>query len=131
MNDMDSNEYFSQKRAFLKECVTLSEELLSNIGDLDAVNETLTKRSKKIQQIKDLDDACGKEMADSWSESQKTQINQIVSLLSGLDRDAVRLIKEEQADLKNTMKVNAQNHKLMNYTGKYAQTSGRLLDKKK
>lgn len=131
VNDVDSNEYFNQKRALLKECVSLSEELLGNIGDLDAVNNALEKRSEKIRQIQALDDVCRKDLADSWSQAQQTQIDEIVSLLLGLDRDAIKTIKEEQTVLKNSMKVNTKGHKLANYTVGYASTSGRLLDKKK
>ena len=131
MNDLDSNEYFIQKRTLLKECVSLSEELLSNIGDWDAVNGALERRSEKIRQIKALDDACGKAPAEFWQQSQKAEIDQTVSLLLGLDRDAMKLIKDAQTDLKNSMKTNTKEHKLASYTVKYASPSGRLLDKKK
>lgn len=131
MNDMDSNEYFEKKKALLKECVSLSEEMLSNISKIDTIKSILVRRSEKIRLLQDLEVSCGKAMGDSLSEKQKAQINQVVSLLLALDRDTSKKIRTEQVNLKILMKVNTQNHKLMGYTGKYAPTRGRLLDCKK
>ena len=126
MNDMDSNEYFEKKKALLRECVSLSEEMLSNISDIDTINNILLKRSEKIHFLQDFEDTYRKDFEDTLSEKQKSEINQIVSLLLGLDRDTIKKIKVEQSTLKNAMKVNSQSYKMMGYTGKYAQTSGRL-----
>ena len=131
MIDMNSNEYFERKKALLKECVTLSEEMLSNINEIDKINNILLKRSEKIHLLQELEDNYGEAFESIMSDNQKSQINQIVSLLLGLDRDTEKKIKNEQLELKKRMKVNIQNQKMISYTGKYAQTSGRLLDKKK
>lgn len=128
MSGMSSNDYFIQKEALLKECVSLSEELLSNIHDIDAVNRILYARSEKIRQLQELDDACD---PASLSSKQKSQINQIVSLLLGLDRDAIKEIKGEQANVMNAMKANTKNHKMVGYNGKQPEASGRKIDIKK
>lgn len=129
---MDPNVYFEQKRSLLKECIGISEEILSNMDDIDTINSLLSVRAEKITSIQKLEDeAKGKEIMRALPDEQKTQIDQLISLLLGLDHDTANKIKSSQEDLKKSMKVNAQNHKLANYTGKYVQTSGRLLDKKK
>jgi len=129
---MDSNEYFEQKRNLLKECVSISEDILSNIADIDKVNSLLSSRSEKIGQLQTLEEtADGKAHMMALPDREKAQIDQLIALLLGLDRDTAKKIKSAQEDLKKSMKVNTQNHKLANYTGKYGQTSGRLLDKKK
>lgn len=128
MSDIVSNDYFTQKKALLKECVSLSEDLLSNIQDISAITEILSKRSEKISQLQKLDDTYKNEIL---TDLQKSQINQMVSLLLGLDRDATRKIKEEQVDVKHDMKVNTQNHKMVGYKGNQGQPRGRVLDIKK
>ena len=128
MGDISSNDYFIQKEALLKECVSLSEDLLSSIHDVDVVNSILNQRSEKIQQLQDLDDACD---SASLSAEQKSQVNQIVSLLLDLDRDAIKEIKKDKADVMNAMKSNTQNHKMIGYKGKQSEVSGRNLDIKK
>jgi hypothetical protein len=127
---MDSNSYFEQKRNLLKDCITLSENILSSISDMEQVNQLLEKRMEKINLLQKLDGDCGF-MMDSLPGKQKTQIDQMVGLLLGLDRDAVKKIQLEQTELKKLMKINTQNQKLANYTGKHIQTSGKFLDKKK
>jgi hypothetical protein len=129
---MDSNEYFEQKRNLLKECVSISEDILSNITDIDKVSSLLSFRSEKIGQLQKLEEAAdGKTLMKALPDKQKSQIDQLIALLLGLDRDTAKKIKSDQEDLKKTMKVNTQNHKLANYTGKYSPSSGKLLDKKK
>lgn len=128
---MDPKDYFERKKALLKDCVTLTEDVLSNINDIGTVNNLLLTRGEKISLLQELDSTYDKAMAGSLSEAQKTQIDQLVSLLLGLSRDTIKKIQRDQVELKKLMKVNAQNHKLIGYTGKYTQTSGRLLDKKK
>lgn len=128
---MDSREYFEQKRDLLKGCISLSEEILSNLSDIETVSALLEKRSEKISLLQKLEDDCGKAMMDLLPVEEKAKINQMLSLLLGLDRDTARKLQQEQAELKEMMRANTQNHKLINYTGKHAQTSGRLLDKKK
>ena len=132
MNNMDSNEYFEQKRILLKECVSISEEILSNITDIDTINKLLSARAEKITLLQKLEEEFqGKVIMSTLPDKQKAQINQLVTLLLGLDRDTAKKIKNTQEDLKKSMKVNTQNHKLANYTSKFVQTSGRFLDKKK
>jgi hypothetical protein len=132
VNNMDSNEYFEQKRILLKECVSISEEILSNITDIDTINKLLSARAEKITLLQKLEEEFqGKVIMRTLPDKQKAQINQLVALLLGLDRDTAKKIKSTQEDLKKSMKVNTQNHKLANYTGKFVQTSGRFLDKKK
>lgn len=128
MGDISSNDYFIQKEALLKECVSLSEDLLSSIHDVDVVNRILSARSEKIRQLQELDDTCD---SASLSTDQKSQINQIVSLLLGLDRDAIKQIKADQTDVMNEMRANTQNHKMIGYKGKRSEVSGRNLDIKK
>ena len=128
---MDSKEYFEQKRDLLQACISLSEEILSSIGDIETVNTLLEERAEKISLLQKLDDHRGKAMMDFLSTEEKSKINQMVSLLLSLDRDTLSKLQQEQAELKKLMRANTQNHKLINYTGKHVQTSGRLLDKKK
>lgn len=127
---MDLNGYFEQKRNLLKDCITLSENILSSISDIDHVNQLLEQRMEKISLLQKLDGEYGS-MMEKLPENQKAQIDQMVSLLLGLDRDAAKKIRLEQEELKKLMKVNTQNQKLANYTGSHAPTGGRFLDKKK
>ncbi len=127
---MDLTSYFEQKRNLLKDCITLSENILSSISDVDHVNQLLEQRMEKISLLQKLDREYGAMMKELPG-SQKTQIDQMVSLLLGLDRDAAKKIQLQQEELKKMMKINMQNQKLANYTGSYTSTGGRLLDKKK
>ena len=128
---MDPKEYFERKCGLLRECVSLSEEILSNIADIDTVNELLSAREEKIALLQELDDARGKAAMASLPDEQKAQIDQTVALLLGLDRDAVKEIESAQDELKRSMRTNTQTQKLVNYANKYVQTSGKLLDKRK
>lgn len=129
---MDSNLYFEQKRTLLKECVSVSENILSNIDDMEKVNELLAFRAEKITKIQEFEKAYqGQTMMASLPDKQKSQINQLVSLILDLDRDTEMRIKAAQEELKQTMKINTQNHKMIQYAGKIPPASGKLLDKKK
>ena len=131
MINMVINEFFEKKIALLKECVSLSEEILSTINDIDQVNRLLSARYLKIISLQNLEEE-GTRIAEGFlTERQKTKINQLVALLIGLDSDIEKKIKVAQSELKNEMKVNTKHHQLMGYTGKYASVSGRHIDYKK
>lgn len=130
MTDMDSQDYFERKKNLLNECISMSEDMLSDYSDIDSINSILSIRSEKITALQELEDA-SKNGVGLLSETQKAQINRIIDLLLDLDRDVEKKIKTAQSELKNEMKINTQNQKLISYTGKHIPVSGRVMDYKK
>lgn len=108
----------------------MSEDMLSDYSDIDSINSILSIRSEKITALQELEDA-SKNGVGLLSETQKAQINRIIDLLLDLDRDVEKKIKTAQSELKNEMKINTQNQKLISYTGKHIPVSGRVMDYKK
>jgi hypothetical protein len=127
---MDSQDYFERKKNLLNECISMSEDMLSDYSDIDSINSILSIRSEKITALQELEDA-SKNGVGLLSETQKAQINRIIDLLLDLDRDVEKKIKTAQSELKNEMKINTQNQKLISYTGKHIPVSGRVMDYKK
>ena len=130
MDTKNSNEYFLQKIQLLKQCISLSEELLSSLEDWESLNEILAKRGAVIQQLQNLDQSFGEKAMHSCSEVQKSEINRLVSLILALDRDASKLIKEEQTNLMSAIKINRKEQKIFNYKINTATESGSRLDYK-
>lgn len=128
---MDCNEYFEKKKALLRDCVSLSEEMLSSGGDIEQVNSILCTRHDKITCLQELDGNWDQSGSGFLTEKQKLQINQMVTLLNDLDRGIAKQIKAEQDEIRNNMKINTQNHRLAGYTGKYGTATGRLINYKK
>ena len=126
----DINEYFLIKTQLLKQCISLSEEILSSIEDWESLNEIIFRRGKIIQKLENLELDFKKEELFSYSEAQKSQINQLVDLILSLDNDASKLIKDEQKKLIGSMKTNIKGQKIFNYKSNIATDSGSRLDYK-
>ncbi len=52
-------EYIQKKKALLKQCLTLSEELISSIKGWEAVPEIVSKREAVILQLSELEESTG------------------------------------------------------------------------
>ena len=124
-------EFYNRKIELLKQCLQLSEELLSNIAQWEMLGEILGKRQMILDEIKKNEDFYGNEVADSCTRDQKQEINRLIKLITDLDKNASDKIRAEQENSLNSIKTNVQEQKLLNYGTFYSSSSGKLLDKKK
>lgn len=124
-------EYLQQKKALLKQCLTLSEELISSIKGWDAVPEIVSKREAVIRQLAELEDLTGAGIKASLTKEMKQELDQAIKLILDLDKDATSLIRKEQKDILDSLKTNTKGQKLAQYMQTYDIPSGRKLDYKK
>lgn len=126
-----TNDYFQQKKALFKECLSLSEELISSLEDWESLSDILSKRELIIQQLESLEVTFGKEAAASLPEEMKTEIDQLIKLILDVDKDTANLIRKEQQNIINSLKANTQEQKLVQYGSIPMTQSGRMIDYKK
>ena len=115
INMNNSGDYFSNKISLLEQCLGLSEELISNINNLESLDGILLKRQSVIEKIQYLDTASEKGEMESCSTSQKEQIQQVLSIILSLDQDARRLLLKEQEKTTRLMKNNIQGQRVIGY----------------
>ena len=127
----DSNAYFVHKMELLKQCLSLSESLFGSLQDWKPLAELLSKREKVLQQLQKLENAFEEEAIQSCSQAEKSQIDHLVNLILAIDRDAAKLIREEQDKTIEYMKANTQGQKIVGYAGSANTQSGKYLDYKK
>lgn len=124
-------EYLQQKKALLKQCLALSEELIGSIKDWEAVPEIVSKREAVIQQLKELEESTGARIKASLTKEMKQELDQIIKLILDLDKDATNLIRKEQKDIMDSLKNNTKGQILVQYVQTPEITTGRKLDYKK
>jgi hypothetical protein len=130
------NEFFLQKKSLLKQCLNLSEELISNLEEWESFDDILKKREDVIEQIKELEEAKGKNIALGLSSEMKTELDQTLNLILELDKKTTELMRKEQKEIMASLKNNAQEQrvvqrKLAQYGPDPNIASGRFLDYKK
>jgi hypothetical protein len=124
-------EYLQQKKALLKQCLTLSEELISSIKGWEAVPEIVSKREAVILQLSELEESTGASLKASLTKEMKQELDQMIKLILDLDKDATNLIRSEQNGIMDSLKANTKGQKLVQYVQTSGLTSGRKLDYKK
>ncbi len=131
MSNITSNEYHQQKKALLKQCLTLSEELIGSIESWDSVPDIMSRKEDAIRQLKELEDSTGSDVKASLSQQMKQELDQAIRLIMDLDKDTAHLIRKEQQTIKRSLKANINGQKLMQYAQAPDLPSGRKLDYKK
>ena len=126
-----SFEYLQQKKALLKQCLNLSEELISSIDEWETVPDLISRREALILQLKELEEAAGTKVKASLTSEMKQDLDQMIKLILDLDKDATNLIRKEQQHIMDSLKANTQEQKLMQYAQPAELPSGRKLDYKK
>lgn len=126
-----SYEYLQQKKALLKQCLNLSEELISSIDEWESVPDIISSREAVILQLKELEDAAGTKVKASLTHEMKQELDQMIKLILDLDKDATNLIHKEQQNIMGSLKANTQGQKLIQYAQIPEVPSGRKLDYKK
>ena len=126
-----SYEYYQQKKALLKECLTLSEELISSIEEWDSVPDLVSKREAVILTLKRLEETAGTPVKAALTKDLKQELDQMICLILDLDKDATNLIRTEQQNVLNSLKTNTKEQKLMQYAQAPELPQGRKLDYKK
>lgn len=110
----NSKEYFTKKINLLKECLTLTEELISTVSDWESLEGVLSRRQVIIESLQKLEADIDKEN-QSLSPSEEAQVQQLLRLILNLDGDAEKLLQEERDKTANLMKSNIQGQKVMDY----------------
>ena len=126
-----SYEYYQQKKALLKQCLHLSEELIGCIDEWESVPDIISKREVVILQLKELEETVATKVKASLTNEMKQELDQMLKLILDLDKDATNLIRKEQQNITDSLKSNAQEQKLMQYAQPTEVPSGRKLDYKK
>lgn len=126
-----SYEYYQQKKALLKECLTLSEELISSIEDWDSVPDLVSKREAVILALKELEETAGTSVKAALTKDLKQELDQMIRLILDLDKDATNLIRTEQQNVLDSLKANTKGQKLTQYAQAPELPHGRKLDYKK
>ena len=118
MKLIDRNQIFDLKIALLSQCVSISEELLSNLEEEkeEECVQILSKRDNIILELKLLEESLDDECKAICTKAQETKINHYVKLLMDMNEDAIRLIQKKQGELLLSMKVNINEQKILNYT---------------
>ncbi|MDD2216663.1 MAG: hypothetical protein PHE41_08900 [Eubacteriales bacterium] len=112
----DRDEIFNLKIALLSQCVSISEELLSNLEEEEECVQILSKREDIILELKALEESLNDKTKAICTKAQETKINHYVELLMDMNEDAIRLIQKRQSELLLSMKVNKNEQKILNYT---------------
>ena len=131
MNIHTSYEYYQKKKALLKQCLALSEDLISSIKEWEAVPAIVSDREALIQELKELEEAAGAPLKAALTKELKQELDQMIRLILNLDKDASNLIREEQQNVLNSLKTNTKGKKLVQYAQSADLTRGSKLDYKK
>lgn len=124
-------EYLQQKKALLKQCLNLSEELIGSIEAWDSVPDIISKRDDVIRQLKELEDLAKPGVKASLTKEMKQELDQMIRLILDLDKDAANLIRKEQKTIIESLKTNTKGQKLIQYAQIPDLQSGQRLDYKK
>lgn len=125
-----SREYFAQKMKLLRDCLSLSEELLSRLEEWEALDEILTRRGTVIQAIQNLEDMYPDEIIDACTQAEKLEADRMFSLILNLDHDAEKLMKKEREKILASIKGNVQEQRVAGYIVPTV-SSGYFMDRKK
>lgn len=125
-----STEYFAQKMKLLRDCLSLSEELLSHLEEWEALDEILTRRASVIQALQNLEDMYPDEVIASCTQEEKLEAGRMLSLILSLDRDAEKLMQQERKKILGSIKANVQEQRIAGYTAPDV-SSGYFMDHKK
>ena len=109
----DSKEYFTNKISLLKQCLEITEELISKISDWESLEDVLSRRQVVIDSLQKLEK--GAKENKPLSPSEEDQVNQLLKLIIDLDKDAKKLLQEERDKTIQLLKSNVQGQKVMDY----------------
>lgn len=131
MDNNLSKEYFQKKKELLKQCLHLSEELIGSLEDWDSVPDIMSRKEASILQLKALEETTGSNVKASLSPEMKLELDLTIKLIQDLDKDTVNLIRKEQQKIKDSLKANINEQKLVQYAQLPDIEKGRKLDYKK
>ncbi|KNZ41752.1 hypothetical protein [Acetobacterium bakii] len=126
----NTNDYCREKIRLLKEYISKSEEVLSNVEQWELLNDILSEREYLIQKLQILE-AENKAVMPNCSQDQRTEIDGLVRLILDIDKDGIKMIEAEKKKIIGELKINQQSQKVSDYQQKSLAESGRLLDYKK
>jgi hypothetical protein len=121
-----SGAFGGKKIDYLKQCIRITEDLLSNDTDDEKIRELIQRRGDVILLLAKLE---REHKGVPPTASEISTADQLIDLLLKLNIQAVQKIKKEQQDILDAMKVNIKEQKLTAYNASAAPTEGRLLDK--
>jgi len=131
MSTASPKDYYDQKKGFLDQLVTTSEELLNHIDNLDLFHGILNQRQILIDQFAEFE-ACFKQVFESsLSAPQKEELNSTLHLVNALDKKTGDLMEEEKSKISLLIKANVNEQKFIKYNTAGAVQAPNLLDFKK
>lgn len=129
--EIKAEEYFLRKKALLKQCLSLSEELFSSLENWESWPDILARREKVLLQLAALEKSAGPEAAAACTEEMRREIDGTVRLILDLDNDAEALIRREQKGVMDSLKANIKEQKFLRYAQSPELARGVKLDYKK
>ena len=115
--------YYHKKIALLTTCLRLSEDFLTHVHDVAALEDILSERNTVLHQIKELEDSMDKE-SSSCSDAQKFEIIRIVNLITAIDRDVAKIIQRNQQETLESIKSNVKGRQISRYSSGLSESSG-------
>ena len=116
MRSESANAYFEQKKQLLAQCIEISEAVFGCLESEEDLQGLLSRREHVLLQLKLLEETCEQKIKVSCSKSQKEQLDQQVTLLLAMDRDAAVSISANQKILLAEIKENKKRQQIANYT---------------
>ena len=115
MSTLTTNDYFLQKTTLLKQCLSLSEELISSLEQWEDMAGILERREAVLQQLNELEESTSTSVKSLLSREKADETDQIIRLILALDSNTAELIRKEKENIANSIKANAQEQRLMEY----------------
>jgi len=126
-----SGAYAAHKIDSLKECVRLTEDLLSNISDEVKVLELLDTRGEILQALDAFEKDHKQSNTNICTPAESAKVDQLVALLLNLDKQADAQIKQNIQEAVASLKANVNEHKFIGYKGEGQSPQGNFLDTKR
>jgi hypothetical protein len=127
MTEGSSSEFGTKKINFLKQCVRITEDLLSSTTDAQKIPKLIQQRGEVISLLTELE----KTPVKGATPSENVKVDQLINLLQKLDRQVAKKIKNEQQNILAALKVNSRGFKLTAYNSNSTKSTGRFIDKKR
>lgn len=125
--------YHLNKMTLLRQVLHINEDFLSNLKSWESYDDFLNKKDGLFRQLKKLDTVYGTGAARSCADSQIHEIESIIDLIEGLDRDISKAIRQELLATLESIKSKTMEKKITAYTNTALNSNngGRLIDYRK
>lgn len=110
-----SNAYFDKKINLLKQCTKISEQVLGSLQSEEELHRLVSQREDTLLQLKQLEETCGQAMKNACSTSQNKRIDEQVTLLLAISKDAAGAICATKEVLLEEIKDNKKRQQIANY----------------